>query len=139
MGGAPVSDTELTVQIAGHDIGGELNSLYGWFSGESALRARVRLEAGPPEAGTMGAGLAQLIISIGSGGVAPAFAATLIAWIRSRSGAISVELSLRGRRVMRLDAKKVQALTHEQVYELADRISAMLPPDDEQADGGPHR
>jgi Effector Associated Constant Component 1 len=137
MGAEPAAEAEVGVHIFADDALGELRSLSTWLGGEDALRGRIRLTGAPPSAGTMGAGLESLLVALGPEGMATAFAAVVIAWIRSRTGAISIELSRRNGTIMRLDAKNVRALTHEQVNELADRLSALLPADATEPDGEP--
>jgi hypothetical protein len=130
---------EVSIHIIADDAPGELRSLSRSLGGEDALRGRIRLASTPPQAGTMGAGLDNLLVALGPGSMATAFAAVLIAWIRSRAGAMSIELSRQSGTIMRLEAKKVRALTHEQVKELADRLSAALPDETAEPNGEPGR
>jgi Effector Associated Constant Component 1 len=135
MGAESAGETEIRVHIQADDAPGELRSLSGWLNGEDALHGRIRLTSTPPPEGTMGAGLESLLVTVGPGSMATAFGAVVIAWIRSRTGTISIELSRGKGKTMRLDAKNVRALTHDQVSELTDRLSALLPADAAGPDG----
>lgn len=135
MGAKSAGETGVSVHIQADDAPGELRSLSGWLSGEDAMHGRIRLATAPPPEGTMGAGLESLLVTVGPGSMATAFAAVLIAWIRTRAGTISIELSRGKGKIMRLDAKNVRALTHDQVSELTDRLSALLPAGEADPEG----
>lgn len=126
---------EVRVRVSGDGARGQLRSLSAWLSDDVALRGRWRLVAAPPGPGSMGAATEVLAITLGPGGLATALAATLIAWIRSRTGAVSVEFSRRDGTTMRLDAKNVRALAPEQASELADRLLTLLTADNAIPDG----
>lgn len=74
----------------------------------------------------MGPSVEYLAVVLGPGGVATAFATVLIAWIRSRSSAVTITLSRRDGTAMRVDVKNAKELPVDRVGELADRISAHL-------------
>jgi len=118
--------SEARVQISGEDAPGELRSLSEWLGGEEALRRQVRLTAEPTAPGTMGGAMECLAIALGPGGVAASFAPVLIAWIRSRTAAITIELSRRDGTSVRLEAKNVRALPRQQVGELTDEVAELL-------------
>lgn len=120
------SDVEIDVCISGEDAAGELRSMLSWFSGEEELRGQARLAVAPPRSGQMGAGIESLVIALAPGGLVTAFATVLIAWIRSRSGSISVELSRPDGAKLRFDAKNVKALPRERVDELAQQIAGLV-------------
>lgn len=131
------ADTEISVRVFGDDAAGELRSLLHWLDGDDAMRGRIRAAGGPPSPGQMGAGVESLVLMLAPGGVATACATVLIAWIRSRSGAISIEVSRPDGARMRLDAKNTSQIPHERIDELAARMSALLGGDAETA-GTPH-
>jgi Effector Associated Constant Component 1 len=127
-----VSEVEVRVQIWGDDAPDELRSLVSWLTAESDLGRSARLVAAPPPPGTMGAGLEHLAVALGPGGLAAAFAAVLIAWIRSRSAAVSIELTRQDGTTVRLEAKNVRGLPRDQIKGLTDQVAGLLA----RADGG---
>lgn len=116
---------EASVRISGDDAAGELRSLLSWLDGDDSLRGRGRV-IGRPGPGEMGAATESLVLMLAPGGVATACATVLIAWIRSRSGSISIELSRPDGTRMRLDARNIRQLPRERLDELATRISGLL-------------
>ena len=129
----------VLVRISGEDASGELRALSDWLTGDVALRGRARLTAAPPSPGDMGAAAEGLVIALGPGGLATGLAATLIAWIRSRTGAVSIEVSRRDGATIRLMAKNVRGLPPEQVSELADRLLTLLAEDHAGPGSGTNR
>jgi hypothetical protein len=120
------SSAEMSVQVSGDGAPGELRSLAEWLSGEDMLQGRIRLAGAAPQDGMMGAAIEYLAVALGPGGISTAFAAVLIAWIRSRSSSISVALSRPDGATMRLEARNVRELPAGRIDELADRVSSML-------------
>jgi hypothetical protein len=121
-----VSEAEVRVQIWGDSAPDELRSLASWLRAEDDLRRQARLVTAPPQPGEMGAALDHLAIALGPGGLAAAFAAVLIAWIRSRSAAFSIELTRPDGTTVRLEAKNVRGLPHDQVKGLTDQVAGLL-------------
>lgn len=117
---------EVTVCVFGDDAAGELRSLLHWLDGDDALRGRGRVAGGPPPPGAMGAGIETLVLVLAPGGLVTACATVLIAWIRSRSGSVSIEVSRPDGARMRLDAKTTSQIPHERIDELTARMSALL-------------
>jgi Effector Associated Constant Component 1 len=126
MGALPVSKAEVRVQIWGDNAPDELRSLAGWLSADDDLRRQARLVAAAPPPGAMGAGLDHLAVALGPGGLAAAFAAVLVAWIRSRSATVSIELTRPDGTTVRLEAKNVRGLPHDQVKDLTDQVAGLL-------------
>jgi hypothetical protein len=126
MGALPVSEAEVRVQIWGDNAPDELRSLASWLSAEDDLQRKPRLVTPPPQPGAMGAALDHLALALGPGGLAAAFAAILIAWIRSRSATVFIELTRPDGTTVRLEAKNVRGLPHDQVKGLTDQVAGLL-------------
>lgn len=116
--------------------------LAAWLEAEDALIGCVRRDPGPVPEGALGAGLEQLVMSVGSGGVATAMASVLIAWLRRRSGPVTVRVTRPDGITIEVQAEQVQKMKPEelraQVNELAAAIWRNGDVQDPTADGAPH-
>ncbi len=83
---------ETRINVLGDPSGEELRSLHAWLSRDGALRGRVRSSPGSPRPGAAEA----LLVSLARGGVATLLSAALIAWLRQRTGDLSVTLTRDG-------------------------------------------
>jgi hypothetical protein len=88
------SETLATVAVStGTDTpSSELLSLYDWLVKED-LGAGVRLTRRPPRPGSLGPVLESILVAVGPGGVAAAFASVLVAWLRRRVSDQSVKIT----------------------------------------------
>ncbi|WP_329580974.1 effector-associated constant component EACC1 [Streptomyces sp. NBC_01361] len=95
----------------------EATDLAVWLDEEDALRGLVRREAGPVPEGALGGELQQLVVGLTSGGVATAVASVVVAWLRRRTGSVTVrvsgrdgfELEVRAGQVRNMDAEQLRA------------------------------
>lgn len=95
----------------------EAADLAAWLDEEHALRGRVRLDAGPVLDGALGGELQQLVVGLTSGGVATAVASVIVAWLRRRTGSVTVrvlgrdgfELEVRADQVRNMDAEQLRS------------------------------
>lgn len=99
-------DGQLTIQTSGDS--GELFRLLEWFRGDDALRGRVSLPPVRTREGQMGGLSDVLMVAVGAGGLGPALAMSLSAWLNARRSDIRVVLRRNGVEV-EVDAKRVNA------------------------------
>jgi hypothetical protein len=100
-----------------------------WLEAEDELRGCVLREMDPVSDGVLGAGLAQLAVSLGSGGMATAAASVVIAWLRRRAGKVSVRLSRADGTALELDAERVKLMDQAGLHALAEQLAALAWPE----------
>ncbi|MFF3706163.1 effector-associated constant component EACC1 [Streptomyces phaeochromogenes] len=108
---------DVSVRLDGANQSGQLRSLALWLTAERELRGRVRTVEPPPEEGTLGPVVQEVLIAVAQGGIG-AFVAAFVGWIRQRgvditcsvttSTGITVEVSTS--RVRAADPEELQAL-----------------------------
>src|ERR1700677_895679 len=77
----------VALSVDGLGIGSEdVAGLAAWLDTEDTLRGCTRRVLGTMPEGALGADLAQLAVSLGSGGAATAMASVVVAWLRRRVG-----------------------------------------------------
>jgi len=103
-------------------------ALAAWLEADDELRGYVRREPAPVPEGALGAELAQLVVSLGSSGAATAMAGVIIAWLRRRTGSVSVHLTRPDGSAMELTAERVRALDAAGVREQVDQLVAAVWP-----------
>ncbi|WP_225834906.1 hypothetical protein [Streptomyces sp. NK08204] len=105
----------------------QLRSLRQWLAGDQLLRGRVEARERGPEPGTLGPVLEALVVALGPGGAATAFATGVIAWLRSRRGEVHLKMTLPDGRSLELTAKRVAGLDaaalRQQVTDLVELTS----------------
>jgi hypothetical protein len=111
----------------------ELRSLRSWLAAEDALRGRVEAVETGPETGRLGPDLTGLLVDL-IPGAAPALAAVVIAWIRSRRGDIDLTAEHTGdRTTISVSARRVRGLDpaalHDEITSLARALEPGPPPD----------
>ncbi|GAA3166402.1 hypothetical protein GCM10010466_66480 [Planomonospora alba] len=99
----------------------QLRDLYGWLQEEADLRGRVVMEERPPEPGAMGPVPEALQVLLDSGGTLCSTAAVVVAWLRTRTGSVSVRLA-DGDREIEVAADGLRDLDHAQVDEITERV-----------------
>ncbi|WP_063824903.1 effector-associated constant component EACC1 [Nocardia pseudovaccinii] len=102
----PDQDDQLTIQTTGGSD--ELFRLLEWFRGDDALRGRVSLPRTATQEGQMGDLSDMLVVAVGAGGLGPALAMSLSAWLNTRRSDIRVLVRRNGVEV-ELDAKRANA------------------------------
>jgi hypothetical protein len=118
-------------------VGGEsATALADWLEADDELRGHVRREAAPVPEGALGAELAQVVVSLGSSGAVTAMASVIIAWLRRRTGSVSVSMTRPDGSTVELTAERVRALDAAGVREQVDQLVAAVWPDGEAADDG---
>ncbi|MFI6070001.1 hypothetical protein ACIA5C_00255 [Actinoplanes sp. NPDC051343] len=94
----------------------ELRGLRAWLIREDELRGAVRLLDGAPRAERLGVTADALQIVAGSSSTA--LAATLIAWIRSRTGRVRIVVKAADGRAVELDSSVVRSMDGDRVSDL---------------------
>lgn len=111
-------------------VDGDAGDLAAWLAAESELRGRVRSVSEAAPAGTLGAGLAQLAVSVASGGTATALASVIIAWLRRRTGPVTVRASRPDGSAIEVRADRVREMDAIALRVLADQVAGMVWPGD---------
>lgn len=102
-----------------------LRDLHTWLVNEPDLRGRVRLRETPAAQGTLGPAVDALQLMLGAGGGAATVATVIIAWLRSRSGEITVKLT-RGDQTLEVSAKGLRGMNAEALRDLTTHITKQL-------------
>ncbi len=84
--------------------------LAAWLEADDELHGHVRREPAAVPDGALGATIAQLALSLGSGSAATAMASVVIAWLRRRTGGVAVRLTRPDGSTVELQAERVRAL-----------------------------
>ena len=117
-------------------VGGDAGELAAWLADEGELRGCVRRVAAPVPMGVLGADLAQLAVSLTSGGAATALASAVIAWLKRRAGPVTVRVSRDGS-MIELSVSRVREMSAEDLQKQVDQLASMVwPGDDVTADPG---
>jgi|HubBroStandDraft_6_1064221.scaffolds.fasta_scaffold06133_6 hypothetical protein len=117
-------------------VDGDAGELAAWLADEGELRGCVRRVAAPVPIGMLGADLAQLAVSLTSGGAATALASAVIAWLKRRAGPVTVRLSRDGS-MIELSVSRVREMSAEDLQKQVDQLASMVwPADDVTADPG---
>ncbi|MER5549640.1 hypothetical protein ABT072_46410 [Streptomyces sp. NPDC002589] len=103
--------------------------LAAWLDEEDALRGRVRRVAGPVPDGALGGELQQLVVGLTSSGVTTAVASVVVAWLRRRTGSVSVRVSGRDGFELEVHADQVWNMDAEQLRAQVDRLVSAAWPD----------
>ncbi|GAA2734834.1 effector-associated constant component EACC1 [Streptomyces nogalater] len=112
----------------------ETRSLLTWLTEEGGLRGRVTPQESPPVPGTLGPALDGLLVALGSGGAATGLATSLVAWIRSRRGAVTVKATRTDGACVEISAKLVGPMSPQELKTFVADTSRIL--DGGQAPGG---
>jgi uncharacterized iron-regulated membrane protein len=117
-------------------VDGDAGELAAWLADEGELRGCVRRVAAPVPMGVLGADLAQLAVSLTSGGAATALASAVIAWLKRRAGPVTVRVSRDGS-MIDLSVSRVREMSAEDLQKQVDQLASMVwPGDDVTADPG---
>jgi Effector Associated Constant Component 1 len=119
----------VALSMDGLGIGSEdVAGLAAWLDTEDTLRGCTRRVLGTMPEGALGADLAQLAVSLGSGGAATAMASVVVAWLRRRVGAVSVRVSRPDGSALELRADRVRALDAAGLRAQVDQLAALAWP-----------
>lgn len=117
-------------------VDGDAGELAAWLADEGELRGCVRRVAAPVPIGVLGADLAQLAVSLTSGGAATALASAVIAWLKRRAGPVTVRVSRNGS-MIELSVSRVREMNAKDLQKQVDQLACMVwPGDDVTADPG---
>lgn len=93
------------------------------------LRGHVRRAVAQVPEGVLSGGLPDLLIALGSSGVATALASVLMVWLRQRSGSVSVHITRPDGTQLELTAERVRALGSDELKAHVDQLTAQLSTD----------
>ena len=93
------------------------------------LRGHVRRAVAQVPEGVLSGGLPDLLIALGSSGVATALASVLMVWLRQRSGSVSVHITRPDGTQLELTAERVRALGSDELRAHVDQLTAQLSTD----------
>lgn len=129
----------VVLSTDGLGIGSEdAASLAAWLEEDDTLRGCTHRAPGSVPDGALGADLAQLAVSLVSGGAATALASVVVAWLRRRAGAVSVRVSRPDGSVLELRAEQVRALDAAGLRAQVDQLAALAWPDKRDQAGNDH-
>ncbi|WLQ37978.1 hypothetical protein P8A18_33055 [Streptomyces castrisilvae] len=103
--------------------------LAAWLDEEDTLRGHVRREASPVPEGALGGDLQQLVVGLASGGVATAAASVIVAWLRRRTGSVSVRVTRPDGFELEVNADRVRAMDAIQLRAQVDQLFSAAWPD----------
>ncbi|ROO63343.1 hypothetical protein EDC02_5365 [Micromonospora sp. Llam0] len=119
----------MRIEVEGSNPTADLESLRDWFAEVDELRGRVDEIQAPAGADKLGPLLEALSVAAGSGGVAAAVAASVIAWLRTRAGVVRVRVERPDGTKVSVDATSVRTLSPEAVRAQVEQLlSAIEPP-----------
>lgn len=106
---------------------GAIGDLGTWLDAQDELRGHVRREPDDIPEGALGAGLGQIALTLASdGAAATAAASVIIAWLRRRTGSVSVRVSRPDGSLMELHAERVRALDQAELQAHVDQLAAIM-------------
>lgn len=117
----------VTLSVSGGAA--EAADLAAWLAEDDALRGQVRREAAPVPEGALGGELQQLIVGLTSGGVATAVASVIVAWLRRRTGSVTVRVTGRDGFELEVRAEQVWNMNPEQLRDQVDQLVSAAWPD----------
>jgi hypothetical protein len=110
-------------------VDGDAGELAAWLADEGELRGCVRRVPAPAPIGVLGTDLAQLVVSLTSGGAATALASAVIAWLKRRAGPVTVRVSRDGS-MIELSVSRVREMNAEDLQKQVDQLASMAWPGD---------
>ncbi|MFI2206047.1 hypothetical protein ACH47Z_35800 [Streptomyces sp. NPDC020192] len=124
----------VTLSVSGGAT--EAADLAAWLDEEDALRGRVRREVGPVPDGALGGELQQLVVGLTSSGVATAVASVIVAWLRRRTGSVTVRVSGRNGFELEVRADQVRNMDADQLRAQVDQLVSAAWPDGDGREPG---
>jgi hypothetical protein len=113
---------DVTITVGGETTAEELYSLRRWLIGEDELRGEVRVVERPPDPGKLGSLPDALVIALGPGGVGAVLASAVIAWIRHRTGDVSLEMTCPDGSSVQVQGRRLRGLTADDVSAQVERL-----------------
>lgn len=120
----------VRLSVSGSSV--EVADLADWLDEDDALRGRVRREVGRVPDGALGGELQQLVVGLTSSGVATAVASVIVAWLRRRTGSVTVRVSRSDGFEVELRADQVRSMNPEQLRAQVDQLVSAARPDSER-------
>jgi hypothetical protein len=119
----------VELSVGGDEPADQTRSLLEWLIEVEELRGRVKAVESPPRQGTLGPVLEGLAVALGPGGVATALAASLVSWIRHRSGDVELRVTLRDGASVEVSAKRVRGLDGPTLAAQVEQLTQLLQSD----------
>jgi hypothetical protein len=116
---------DVSVRLDGADKSGHLRSLALWLTSERELRGRVRTVEPPPEEGTLGPVVQEVLIAVGQGGIG-AFVAALVGWIRQRGVDITCSVTTTTGITVEVSTSRIRAADPEELRSLVADLAESL-------------
>lgn len=117
---------DVRVSAEAADPAGELESLRDWLADMGEFRGRVAAVESPPPPGALGPVLDAVLISLGPGGAAAAFATAVVSWLRQRRGAVKIEIELPDGASVKVEATVVRELGVTELRPLLESVATTL-------------
>lgn len=117
---------DAAVTAEAPDASDQLRSFHEWLADVQELRGTVSLSESPPPPEALGPVLDALSVALGPAGAVTAFATTVIAWLRTRRGDVSIKVTLADGRSVELTAKNVSKLDAAALEQQVMHVAAML-------------
>jgi hypothetical protein len=114
---------DVRVSAEGENPADELESLRDWLADTGELKGRVAGVESPPPAGALGPVLDGVLIAMGPGGAAAAFATALVSWLRHRGGAVKIRVELSDGTAVRVDATDVRRFDVAELRSLVETVT----------------
>jgi hypothetical protein len=114
---------DVRVSAEGENPADELESLRDWLADAGELRGRVTGVEPPPPVGALGPVLDSVLIAMGPGGAAAAFATALVSWLRHRGGAVKIRVELSDGTAVRVDATDVRRFDVAELRSLVETVT----------------
>ncbi|MEV6851209.1 hypothetical protein [Actinoplanes sp. NPDC051411] len=128
---------DVRVSAEGENPADELESLRDWLGGTGELRGRVTGVESPPPVGALGPVLDEVLIAMGPGGAAAAFATALVSWLRHRGGSVKIRIELPDGTAVRLDATEVRRFDVAELRSLLKSVARAVGQARDAAGGDP--
>ncbi|MFI6273779.1 hypothetical protein [Streptomyces sp. NPDC050988] len=116
---------DVSVRLDGADQSGRLRSLALWLTAERELRGRVRTVEPPPEEGTLGPVVQEVLIAVAQGGIG-ALVAALVGWIRQRGVDVTCSLTTTTGITVEVSTSRVRAASPEELQALVADLAESL-------------
>jgi hypothetical protein len=127
---------DVVVTVADGSTGDEVRELRSWLVGEDELRGHVRPVERGPSPDELGGLVEALIVGLGPGGAAAAFASVVISWIGRRSGGVRVLVRRPDGAEVEVQAERVRGMDATQLRSLVEELSGALSEGDQIGGGG---
>jgi Effector Associated Constant Component 1 len=117
---------DVTVRIPGESASEDVRALRRWLVVDDEFRGRVSLVDAAPQPGRLGVPIDMLAVSLGSGGALTTLVSALVAWIRHRTGDISIVVQRPDGGSIEVSAQRLRGMDPGAVRTLVDDLAQKL-------------